>query len=404
MKNMKNRAVQKIALALCAVLALFSVGCSGGGGTAGTSSVPDESTSAVPESSGTISSAPDSTTEPKEDTELLRSAEKYLKSITGRRGYTVSGSEPYYIGRWFDKTVGGKEYRVTLASGSSLHFAVNGTERVKVRFEITTLGSTPYYAVSTDGGEFVRGAVNGCEITLPDTGWHTIDLYCDGMNHNEDKWNLESGYAISSIDCGNGKLVGIKPDGKLILFYGDSITEGIRAVIPSSIASDSNSAVNTYAYYCCEKLGANIYPVGYGGTGIINEGFFATLDKTIDNFSSKRKADNSFTPDAVIINHGTNDVNIDGAEFISGYRSAVEKIHGLFPGAPVFAMIPFNQEHSADIREAVSGLDYVSVIETDGWGITYNDNVHPNIAGAMNGGERLAGCLTGILGEDWFTK
>ena len=78
-----------------------------------------------------------------------------------------------------------------------------------------------------------------------------------------------------------GSIVGIRPTEKVIFFYGDSITEGVRA-LGMSANSDGNSATNAYSWQCAETLGVTPYLIGYGASGIIMPGSFNTMLNAID--------------------------------------------------------------------------------------------------------------------------
>ncbi len=381
------------------MLGIISVACQSNGSASGETT--NETTDVTDQV--TTDTAPESESSDDEENLALREeGAEFLSGITDRKGYELVEGDVYYHGRWFDKKVNGVDCKVNLASGSSMHFIVKGTDTVKIKFIITTRGKTPYYAVSVDGGEYTRGPINNCEITLPDSGWHTVDFYCDGMDYNEDKWNLESGYAVSGIDCGDGNIFAAKPNGKLFLIYGPSTVEGTRTLIPSSLSGDSNSAVYSYAGQCCSELGVNPYFVGYGGTGVLNDGFFANLGKTIDYYSKNRKAEYDFVPDLILFQHGGNDVNVLSDDFVKKYIADIEKVHAMFPDAPIFVMTPFTQVKAADIKAVADSLDYVTLIETAGWNLTYSDGVHPNRAGAERAGKLLAEKLREILGNEFF--
>lgn len=338
------------------------------------------------------------------DVLLKEEAQTFLDNKESGRLYEIIDGNVGYVGRWFDKEIDNQSCRVTLASGSSLHFMVRGTKTVTFNFQIITSLMAPYYAVSIDGEEPIRfSAIEGI-IELPDAEWHTIDLYADGMTYNEDKWNAEGGYALHSIDVGGGEMVGLLPKGRLILFYGTSAGEGIMS-IKCSNQSDGNSAVNAFPYRCCEALDAVLYNVCYGGTGITEKGFFATLSETIDHYSKNRPADHTIRPDIIVVYHGGNDGNADGEVFQKEYLSAVEKLRGYYPDSKLVLMIPFKQIHAEYIREIADQIQEVYLVETDSWNISCRyDGIHPDEMGAMVAGNRLADCLIDLFGENYFKQ
>ena len=101
------------------------------------------------------------------------------------------------------------------------------------------------------------------------------------MTEGEGKWDKEKGFALRDIIPAEGGVIcGIRPTEKTIFFYGDSITEGIRA-LNMSASSDGNSATNSYAWQCSEALGVTPYLIGYGATGILSAGSFHTMKNAI---------------------------------------------------------------------------------------------------------------------------
>ena len=206
----------------------------------------------------------------------------YLAEVTYRNFELTGEREPFYIGRWFDKKINGVPHKVTLTDGAYFCFLIEGAESFEVNFTVITTGEEPYFAYSIDGAEPVRQHITDSEVALPDSGRHTVRIIADGMTEGEGKWEQEKGFALRSVvPAGGGKIFGIRPTEKVIFFYGDSITEGIRA-LNMSASSNGNSATHAYSWQCAETLGVTPYLVGYGATGIISKGSFHTMKNAID--------------------------------------------------------------------------------------------------------------------------
>ena len=308
------------------------------------------------------------------------------------------------MGRWFDKDIDGTPHKVTLTDGAHLYFMVENATSFDVVFTVITTGEEPYFAYSIDGGEPVRQHITEPTVTLPDTGRHTVRIIADGMTEGEGKWDQEKGFALRSVTPSEGgSLVGIRPTEKVIFFYGDSITEGIRA-LNMNATSDGNSATNAYSWQCAEALGATPYLIGYGATGILMTGSFHTMQNAIDYLSDGRPVDKSVTPDVIVVNHGTNDGGQDRKTFEEALTATLGHLRETYPNTPIVYLIPFNQAHARVIASAVESMDNAYVVETKGWRITYTDGLHPEAAGAKYAGEKLAAELKAIFGEDYFTE
>lgn len=386
--------MKKLTLVLTALLAVSCLltACHGGPHSYDTETYPD--TTEAPTEAITLS--------PEE--QLAADRQAYLDTVA-YRDFVLTGEEaPYYMGRWFDKEIEGETHKVTLTDGAHLYFLVENASSFDVAFTVITTGEEPYFAYSIDGGEMIRQHITEPTVTLPDSGRHTIRIVADGMTEGEGKWDKEKGFALKSITPSEGgSIVGIKPTEKVIFFYGDSITEGIRA-LNMNATSDGNSATNAYSWQCAEALGVTPYLVGYGASGIIMTGSFSTMQNAIDYLSDGRPVEDGVIPDVIVINHGTNDGGQSRKTFEEALTATLARLREKYPDTPIVYLIPFNQAHARVIPGVVETMDNAYVVETKDWSITYTDGVHPDAAGAKSAGERLATELKAILGEDYFTE
>ena len=327
----------------------------------------------------------------------------FLETVT-YLDYVLTGEKtPYFIGRWFEKKINGVKHDVTLTDGSAIYFLIDGAESFDVNFTVITSKEEPYFAYSIDGGEPIRRRITDQTVYLPDDGKHTVRIIADGMTESEGKWNEEKGFALKSITPSDGgKIYGIRPENKIIFYYGDSITEGVRA-LNMSATSNGNSATNAYPWFCSEKLGAVTYSVGYGASGVTVSGSFHTFKNAIDYNSNGREVADGVIPDVIVINHGTNDRNVNAETFKAELVKALSRLREKYSDAPIVYMIPFGQYHAQAIAEAVSGFENAYVVQTDEWNITFTDVYHPDSNGAKIAGENLAEELICILGADFFS-
>lgn len=331
------------------------------------------------------------------------SAEEYLSSVTYRKFALTGDGSPCYIGRWFDKVIDGVMHKVTLTDGAYLCFLIEGASSFDVNFTVITSGEEPYFAYSIDGGTPIRQHITDSTVSLPDTGKHTVRIIADGMTEGEGKWDKEKGFALRNVVAADGgNILGIRPTEKTIFFYGDSITEGVRA-LNISASSKGNSATNTYAWQCAEALGVTPYLIGYGATGIISKGSFHTMKNAIDYLSEGRPVDGSDIPDIIVVNHGTNDGKYTAEEFKSALADTLTRLREKYPEAPIVYLIPFCGAHADTITEVTKSTENAYVIDTDGWDIPCTDSLHPNVEGTEKAGSLLASALIDLFGEDYFT-
>ena len=101
-------------------------------------------------------------------------------------------------------------------------------------------------------------------------------------------------------------------------FFGDSITEGIRAL---SLATGPTGADGTasWAYQTARAFGANADQAGFGGTGILNPAGSGGVPTALLTFGYNFEGSpytSSFIPQVVVINEGTNDGAYGSDQFI----------------------------------------------------------------------------------------
>ncbi len=314
-----------------------------------------------------------------------------------------------FVGRWYRRTVNGKDCMVTSASGSEIWLKVTGTETLTLKWEQMDSAYTPYYAYSIDGGDPIRKITTDQTISLPDTSQHTVRIIADGIKERIGKWTDGNGYAFAGVEVDVGGIcIGFEPKRPVIAFYGDSITEGIRALgIASETATEDevNSAVNSFPWFACEELGAVPYQVGFGGSGITNNGSFTTMINAIDYLSETRCMRlgepyyTDFCPDYIVVNHGTNDKFIAEDAFALSYRETIAKLKSRYPKTPIFCMRPFGGFFADAIKQIADQTVDCYYIDTSDWEITYTDLYHPNADGARTAGVLLADAIkaSGVL-------
>lgn len=342
--------------------------------------------------------------EPSSDDVFSAEREAYLSTVTYRNFILTDETEPYFVGRWFDKEINGVFHKVTLTDGSYFCFLIEGAAFFDVNFTVITTGEEPYFAYSVDGEAPVRQHITDSKVTLPDTGYHTVRIIADGMTEGEGKWKEEKGFALRSVTPSEGgTILGVRPTEKTIFFYGDSITEGIRA-LNMHATSDGNSATNAYSWQCAEKLGVTPYLIGYGATGILSQGSFHTMKNAIDYLSEDRPVDSTVIPDIIIVNHGTNDGNYSAKIFGEALAETLGHLRKKYPSVPIVYLIPFCGAHANTISSVVEQMDNAFVIQTDGWNIPCTDSLHPSAEGAEKAGELLAAALIDIFGENYFQQ
>ena len=325
----------------------------------------------------------------------------------------------YYQGRWFDSEVGDDaiQCKGTITAGSELYFKVSNTSNLWLRTHSTS-NQNPVVAVSVNGAAPVRvtTAASGDVLIasgLEKTKAHTVRVIVDGLyEYMTDKWIYGYGFNFEKavVDEG-GEITGIKPQNKVICYFGDSITEGVCA-LKQSVGTDGNSHTNAYPFHTSHLLGCVSYTNGYGASGIMKSGS-GSVPKclTVIDYILDGEAFDIPEPDVVVINHGHNDSGTDSdgntitsSTFIAGYEEVLARLRTKFPDAKIVAVVPFNQSHSSDIKTAVENFNDSETyyLSTSGWIYTKTDGAHPDEAGAEALGQQLSTALIQTLDEDFF--
>ena len=353
----------------------------------------------------TVTTAP----EPEGPTaEEIKAAElnEYLSTVSYRKFELTGSTEPYFMGRWFEKEIEGTKHMVTVTSGSHLYFVIEGATSFDVSFTVITSNITPSFAYSIDGGTPVRQPITEPTVALPDAGLHTVRIIADGMYELESKWADERGFALKAITpADGGAIYGIKPTEKIIFYYGDSITEGIFAL---GNGAQYNSATNSFTWHSAETLGATPYFIGYGGTGFtqgVNEGkSFATMIEAIDYNSKDRPVADGIVPDVIVISHGTNEYWTNPSIFMKAAREAINRLNEKYPNTPIIYLGHYNSNNNknAFCERVVAEYENAHWVSSETWGITFTDSCHPNASGAKTLGTKLAAAMKEILGDDFF--
>ena len=339
--------------------------------------------------------------------ELLNRIEKInsLPSLTNflLPRYTQITEPVGFVGRWFDSTISGTNVKSTINQGSELYFKVKNTTSINVNFIVNTAYETPYFAYSIDGADMTRQLVTSPTLPTVSLDEHIIRVVVDGVTESEDKWIGERGFAFKDITVDStGTVTGVLPKNKKIMFFGDSITEGVR-VLNMNANSEGNSATAAFPYIASTNLNAISYRVGFGGAGVTKggNGGVPSLINFIDNMTKNRLAP-YYEPDIVVVNIGTNDFDAAPDVFKSQYTAVINRLLIKYSGTPLFIMVPFNGTRKSEITDITNNKKGVYMVDTTGWDISTTDGLHPDVAGSIKAGTKLSDYIISTLGRNYF--
>lgn len=339
--------------------------------------------------------------------DLLNRIEKFnsLPSLTNflLPRYTQITEPVGFVGRWFDSTISGTNVKSTINQGSELYFKVKNTTSINVNFIVNTAYKTPYFAYSIDGADMTRQLVTSPTLPTVSLDEHIIRVVVDAVTEAENKWIGEKGFAFKDITVDStGTVTGVLPKNKKIMFFGDSITEGIR-VLNMNADSDGNSATGAFPYIASTNLNAISYRVGFGGAGVTKggNGGVPSLINFIDNMT-KNKLAPYYEPDIIVVNIGTNDFDAATDVFKSQYTAVINRLLIKYSGTPLFIMVPFSGARKSEITDITNNKKGVYMVDTTGWDISTTDGLHPDAAGSIKAGTKLSDYIISTLGRNYF--
>jgi lysophospholipase L1-like esterase len=292
---------------------------------------------------------------------------------------------------------------ITVNSGSRISFTFNGTS-VQALFDVGELATPPHLWVSVDEAEPDLYVVEQpvIELTAEQAGVHKVEIVVKDVNEHANRWNSPFGCAVVFaglvLDADTRLRLSGRPSGPRLEFYGDSITQGVRAlsVHPESEGADGSKS---YAYLTARALGASAYQVGFGSQGIIKPGN-GEVPSGPESFGwnfAGSPAERIEQPDVVVLNLGVNDETLTAAQ----YGEYLARVRSVYETSEIVALSPFSGKHAEEIEAAVKAADDPAIryIGTDGW-ITEadcTDLVHPSVEGHAKIAERLTEELGKVL-------
>jgi lysophospholipase L1-like esterase len=290
-----------------------------------------------------------------------------------------------YVGRWNFADTAAMSYW----GGAYVRANFSGTS-----VKMLTGHRTNFYA-KIDNGPWVSflNKVDTVELTpVPlNKGWHTITV-AQGKDYDY-IFNFKG--FIFDKDA-HTKPANISPI--LIEYVGDSITAGY---------TDAQADVSDYGWITSELLGTEHTQIAYPGINLASGYKSSGMDVVYMKERSAKFPDskdwnfNSYAPQIVTINLGTNDTNnkVPDSVFTRSYVKLITAIRTKFPKAKIFAMRTFiGIKQQATINAVnefnLAGDKNVYYLDTTGW-ITqktedYNDSAHPSVSGQQKVAKLLA--------------
>lgn len=266
----------------------------------------------------------------------------YQSVGTASQVFPVNDTHLYFSPyNWY---VNGSTYAQTTCSGAYVKFGFTGSS-LTLQIDTSPLGGG---SIGTGNFPIIRYTIDGVpttDVQLPGTGntvslatglaagSHTAQVWVRATYQYGDRWGTSG---VSPADV--MRLTGIQIDSpgtlafptilpKRILYFGDSITEGVRAISldASLIGTDGTQ---TAAQLLAVALNAEVGIVGYGGQAWASAGAGSVPAFTSSWNFQQSGVSRSFSPvpDYLVENEGTNGSIVNTV--VAGWLSAVRPVVG----------------------------------------------------------------------------
>ncbi|MCW2264162.1 lysophospholipase L1-like esterase [Gluconobacter cerinus] len=255
-------------------------------------------------------------------------------------------------------------------------------------------------SVSVDGMDAktypVRGSIPCTPSSLVSTSVHSLRVSLKSTSEGLIRWATTPGTRaeLTGISIGASQsFYAPKVYPRTLLFYGDSITEGVRT-LGETQAYDTNRNDNAveWSAQVAQRLNAEYGIVGFGGTGLTvgGSGGVPSLPNTWSQVFPGQNRSFALCPDAMIENEGTNDANATTSSVQAAETSFLTAFSSMCPFTKSIVMRPFNGAQWQALQASVAemGSRNISLLDTTGFMNTVMGvdslGVHPTANNAVN--------------------
>ncbi len=290
-------------------------------------------------------------------------------------------------------SINGGSYFSTMFSGLSVTPTFNITNMAAAASEIYyridgyEAGSPWTRAYLTSGS--VRMAVPGDTSSFP---LHLLEVVVKSTSQFVNRWNAPSNTAVIltglTLQRTRGLTQPYASSWGNILFFGDSITEGVRTVNSTASADpDQHDAMMGWAYAQRRLLGCEVGVIGFGGSGLIvtGAGNVPPLSTSCLSIMAGVTRPTVSNLKLIVLNEGTNDQGNASAAQITAAESALNVLLLNYPGVPIAVLRPFGGFMAGEWQAAIAGCNapaMVTYIDTTGFfNQAYGDDptgLHPS--------------------------
>lgn len=293
------------------------------------------------------------------------------------------------------------ERRALCTTGGYVRIEIAGTDSVAATFDVADLPADPSTRSRIvhrfDHQDWSENVVDRdrVELAMPQAtaDWprHVLEIWVKTTSEAVDRWNPphRSAVKLTGLDLGPGGSVrhpSSRP--RSVVFFGDSLTEGINTLHSRGDTSARSDSRLSWATVAADLLDAEVGVVGFGRQGLVMDGNGSVPDLEHSWRLVAAGLPRTFEEqtDVVGIAIGAND-SLNGVDVVTFGDRLVRLCDAILtdlpPTTPLVLFQPWGDFYPAEVyrraRERCIDPGRVAVVETDGWwdAADSSDGLHP---------------------------
>jgi lysophospholipase L1-like esterase len=190
--------------------------------------------------------------------------------------------------------------------------------------------------------------------------YHLVEVCIKSTSETINRWNSPSATAVIftgfTLAAGSAVLAPNTAPNGAVLFFGDSITEGVRTVNQTATNdTDRNDAMMGWAYAQRELLGIEAGIIGFGASGltVTGSGNVPVLSSTYNLIMAGVSRTWPANLRMIVLNEGTNDSSASPSAVTSALTTVLNDLLSACPGVPIVVMRPFGGYQAAALQAGI---------------------------------------------------
>ncbi|KXV20055.1 LamG-like jellyroll fold domain-containing protein [Gluconobacter japonicus] len=228
------------------------------------------------------------------------------------------------------------------------------------------------------------------------TNQHSLRVAIKSTTETATRWSTvpDTVVTVRGINIGAGQSFSSpKVYPRTLLFYGDSITEGVRTLGETQpLDTDRNDNAVEWSAQVAQRLNAEYGIVGFGATGLTvsGSGGVPALTSAWNQIYPGQSRSFSSCPTAMIENEGTNDGSAAASDVQTAETTFLNAFSAMCPSSKLIVMRPFNGAQWSALQASVASLPgkNISLLDTTGFMNTAMGvdglGLHPTANNAVN--------------------